>query len=267
MNLKVFLLIPAAVALLAPSRANAYVGFRLNLAVPLYYPAYGYYYPSSGYTQTVAYQAPLRAEGEQVTVAPGPGYVWISGHWSNNAQRWVWIAGHWKLPPSPSAVWVAGHWAQSNGGWIWVNDTWTVGGVAAGPSQPPSAPPAPPTASADAAVQPAAPAAQPPPPSVAPSPSTPPPPVTDMAEGTLVDQEPPAPRRRYVPACPCPDYVWVRRILGLARGLVFNRQDTIPAGPSTAQLGSRAAGPAAPTVGHGAPAAGTRIRGSLPWVP
>jgi|GEM_PF-645002 hypothetical protein len=210
MNSKALFLVPAALALFAPARAQAYVGFRLNLAVPLYYPAYGYYYPSSGYTQSVAYEAPLRAEGEQVTVAPGPGYVWIAGHWSNSAQRWVWLAGHWELPPSPSAMWVAGHWAQSNGGWVWVNDTWTIGGASAAQSQTPPAPPAPPANAPDAAAQTAAPAPQQPPaPAVAPSPSTPPPPVSDMTEGTVVDQEPPAPVVEYVPACPYPDYVWI----------------------------------------------------------
>ncbi|MFZ1055774.1 MAG: hypothetical protein WAN79_08890 [Opitutaceae bacterium] len=209
MNSKALLLIPASLALLAPSRANAYVGFRLNLAVPLYYPAYGYYYPSAGYTQTVAYQAPLRAEGEQVTVAPGPGYVWIAGHWAHSTDRWVWLAGHWELPPSPSAVWVAGHWAQGNGGWVWINDTWAVGGMPS--SQPPGPPPTPPSApagSAAASAQPPVPQAQMAPAGV-PVPSTAAPQAPEMADGMVVNEEPPAPIVEYVPACPYPDYVWI----------------------------------------------------------
>ncbi len=203
MNTKVLLLIPAALAFFAPSRADAYVGFRLNLAVPLFYPSYGYYYPQPVYAHPVAYSAPLRAEGEQITPAPGPGYVWIAGHWSNNAQRWVWLAGHWELPPSPSAVWVAGHWAQANGGWLWINDTWTVGGAAA-----PDAPPLAPSSPAVGPAQPPAPPAQPPGTAVVPVPSTPPP-APEMADGTVVENEPPAPVAEYVPVSPYPDYVWI----------------------------------------------------------
>ena len=54
-----------------------------------------------------------------VVPAPGPGYVWVPGHydWVNGA--WVWVEGGWMLPPRPHAVWVAprvdfrlhpGHW-------------------------------------------------------------------------------------------------------------------------------------------------------------
>ena len=199
MNSKVLLLVPAALAFLAPARANAYVGFRLNLAVPLYYPAPAYYYPSEGYANAGTYGTPLRAEGEQVTPSPGPSYVWISGHWANSAQRWVWVAGHWELPPSPSAVWVGGHWAQSNGGWVWVNDTWTVGNPSAAESQ---TPPAPPSGPPGVSAQPAAPQA-------VPSPSTPPPPAPVMADGVVVDQEPPAPIAEVIPVNPYPDYVWL----------------------------------------------------------
>lgn len=204
MNSKVLFLIPAALAFLTPSKADAYVGFRLNLAVPLFFPAYGYYYPAAGYTRNVAYSAPLSAEGEQVTVAPGPGYVWIAGHWSNSAQRWVWVAGHWELPPSPSALWVAGHWVQANGGWIWANDTWTVGN----PAQP-QTPPSPPAAPASSSAQPPGLPPQAPEPAFAPSPSTPPPPAPEMEEGTIVNDAPPPPVAEYVPASPYPDYLWI----------------------------------------------------------
>ena len=104
MNAKSLFLIPAALALGAPAPANAYVGFRLNLAVPLFYPAPGYYYPAPAYTQRVVYgNQPAQVVGEQVTPAPGAGYVWMAGHWNNVSQRWVWVPGHWELPPSPSA--------------------------------------------------------------------------------------------------------------------------------------------------------------------
>jgi len=39
MNSKTLLTVPAAIALGAPTNANAYVGFGIRMAVPLYYPA------------------------------------------------------------------------------------------------------------------------------------------------------------------------------------------------------------------------------------
>jgi hypothetical protein len=141
MNFKSLLIVPAALALCAPKPAEAYASFRLGFGFPLIFPI-GYYSAPVGYTRTVVYDsAPRQAVGEQVTVAPGPGYVWMAGHWSNVSQRWVWIAGHWEMPPSPSAVWTGGHWVQGNGGWVWVDGAWTIGAAATQlPRPPPGAP-------------------------------------------------------------------------------------------------------------------------------
>ena len=136
MNAKSLLLIPAAIALGAPSHAYAYIGFGLNLSLPLYFPL-------AGRPATVVYQAPPQPVAEQVTPAPGPGYVWMSGHWSFYGQKWVWVAGHWELPPSPSAIWVGGHWVQGNSGWVWVDGAWTVGAPPSAPQGPPAPPGAP----------------------------------------------------------------------------------------------------------------------------
>jgi hypothetical protein len=200
MNYKTLLLIPAALALSAT--ADAYVGFRLNLAVPipLFYPATGYYYPAPVYTQTVAYEGTSGTRAEVVTPAPGPGYVWMAGHWNNVANRWVWAAGHWEMPPSPSASWVAGHWVQGSSGWNWVDGAWTIGAQAAQPPSPPVAP----GAAVNSEPQPMPPTA-----AVVPSPSTPPPLAPEIAEGTVVESDPPAPIVEYVPTAPYPDYVWL----------------------------------------------------------
>src|ERR1035438_2861143 len=89
---KSLVLIPAVIAVIAlgAPRADAYIGFRLNLAVPLYYP-------TSGSPTTAVYQAPPAPVAEQVTTAPGPGYVWLAGHWSFYAQSWAWMAGHLEI--------------------------------------------------------------------------------------------------------------------------------------------------------------------------
>lgn len=209
MNIKSLLIVPAAVLSLgAPKAANAYVGLGLNLSIPLFYPA-PYYSTPVTYSRTVVYDAPARSVGEQVTTAPGPGYVWMAGHWSNVSQRWVWVAGHWELPPSPSATWTGGHWVQGNGGWVWVDGAWTVGNPA---TQPQSGPPVPPGTQAPQ-VQPTA---------AVPAPSTPAPPSPDMADGIEVADQPPAPIVEYVPASPYPDYVWLGGYWGWRGGWYWN---------------------------------------------
>ena len=39
------------------------------------------------------------------TVAPGVGYVWISGYWDWQYSDWVWISGHWERR-RPNVYWV-----------------------------------------------------------------------------------------------------------------------------------------------------------------
>jgi hypothetical protein len=198
MNYKTLLLLPAALALGA--HANAWVGVRLNFAVPLplYYPSTGYYYSAPTYVQPVTYQGNPGTPQEQVTPAPGPGYVWLAGHWTNVSQRWVWVAGHWEMPPSPSATWVAGHWVQGPGGWVWADGRWSVDASAVQPQGPPVPPSAPANQAAPANAA-----------AAVPAPSTPAPQVPEMADGTVVDYDPPAPIAEYVPLAPYPDYVWV----------------------------------------------------------
>lgn len=205
MNAKPLLLLPAAFALGAPTHADAYVSFGLNLSVPLFYP-------TTGRPAAVVYQAPPGPVAEQVTPAPGPGYVWMSGHWSFYDRRWVWVAGHWELPPSPSAVWIAGHWVQGNSGWVWVDGAWTVG-------SPPAAPGAAPAAPSPQAPPPVPPL--PPTSAVVPSPSAPPP-VPEMEDGTVVGDEPPAPIVEYVPVSPYPGYVWIGGFWGWRGGWYWN---------------------------------------------
>lgn len=221
MNYKtLLLLLPAALALGAPAPASAYVGFRLNLAVPLplFYPAAGYYYTAPAYARPVVYEGTPGTPQERVTPAPGPGYVWMAGHWNNVAQRWVWVAGHWEMPPSPSAVWVAGHWMQGASGWVWADGTWTVGASAAASQNPPMPPGAPGAAAPQAATEP-----PPVPPNAAlPAPSTPAPMTPEMNDGTVVNDEPPAPIAEYVPAAPYPDYVWVGGFWGWNGAWVWN---------------------------------------------
>jgi hypothetical protein len=79
--------------------------------------------------QPVVVQQPPVAppvQTEVVPVAPGPGYVWIPGHWAWRGPRrgYVWIPGVYAIPAQPSYVWAPAHWAQRPGGWVWIEGHW-----------------------------------------------------------------------------------------------------------------------------------------------
>jgi hypothetical protein len=61
---------------------------------------------------------------EQVTVAPGPEYVWVSGYWRWHHHSWEWIRGHWAFPPRRGAIWVEGHWDHRGDRIIWIDAYW-----------------------------------------------------------------------------------------------------------------------------------------------
>src|SRR5471032_418985 len=50
-------------------------------------------------------------------VAPGPGYVWVSGYHTWNGSAYVWAPGRWDRPPRARAVWVPAQWARDRHGW------------------------------------------------------------------------------------------------------------------------------------------------------
>jgi hypothetical protein len=140
----------------------------------------------------------------------------MAGHWNNVSQRWVWVAGHWEMPPSPSASWVGGHWVQGSSGWVWVDGTWTIGASSAQAQTPP----VPPGAPMNGAPQ--APSESPPAPPAAVAVPSSPAPAPEMADGTVVDYDPPAPIAEYVPAAPYPDYVWLAGFWGWNGGWVWH---------------------------------------------
>ncbi|MBW8878570.1 MAG: YXWGXW repeat-containing protein [Acidobacteria bacterium] len=45
---------------------------------------------------------------EVVVVRPGPGFVWVRGHWDwvGGPRGYVWIPGAWMHPPRSHAVWI-----------------------------------------------------------------------------------------------------------------------------------------------------------------
>jgi hypothetical protein len=64
----------------------------------------------------VVYTAPPVAQVEYIGVAPVPGYIWINGFWSWQANRHVWRGGHWAAP-RPGHHWVPHAWSREGQGW------------------------------------------------------------------------------------------------------------------------------------------------------
>jgi len=71
----------------------------------------------------VATEAPPPPREEVVPVAPGPGYVWVRGHWAWR-DRWVWAPGHWEQRRA-GRDFIPGHWQQRrDGSWFYVEGHW-----------------------------------------------------------------------------------------------------------------------------------------------
>ena len=227
MNAKTLLLLPAAFALAIPADAYSSFRFGLNLALPL-----PLYYSAPVYARTPAYQGPT-APAEQVTVAPGPGYVWMSGHWSSVNHAWVWVGGHWEMPPSPSALWVGGHWVRGASGWIWVDGAWSAGTPPAPPQTPATAPNArSPLCAAHRGLRAVHACAR-----------------GRYDRGADVPYDPPAPVVEYVPPYPYPDAVWIGGYWGWRGSWVLERRPFWPAPVSGSRLGFGGMGARGPWLG------------------
>ena len=73
--------------------------------------------------EVVVDEAPPAPIVETVTVAPGPGFVWIGGNWVWRG-HWAWEGGRWAHPPRPGAVWVAHRYEYRNGVHVFVRGGW-----------------------------------------------------------------------------------------------------------------------------------------------
>jgi len=82
--------------------ASTHVGISFRIGVP---------------APIVVREAPPRRVVETVVASPGPGFVWVAGHYTWDNGRWVWVSGAWVNPPQPSTVWVEGHWDASSQSW------------------------------------------------------------------------------------------------------------------------------------------------------
>jgi hypothetical protein len=74
--------------------------------------------------EVVVKVAPPHPVLETRVVAPGPGYVWISGYHRWDGAAYVWAPGRWELPPHPHQHWVAHRWVHKHGGYVLVEGHW-----------------------------------------------------------------------------------------------------------------------------------------------
>ena len=69
-------------------------------------------------------RAPPAAYNEVVTVAPGPGYVWVGGYYGWSGRDYLWNRGYWSLPARGYTTWNPGYWHRHDRGHYWVPGQW-----------------------------------------------------------------------------------------------------------------------------------------------
>jgi hypothetical protein len=58
-------------------------------------------------------------------MAPGPGFVWVDGHWGRRSGNWAWVDSGWRRPPRRGARWTSGRWSpQPSGVYAWRDGRW-----------------------------------------------------------------------------------------------------------------------------------------------
>ena len=70
--------------------------------------------------------APPPPQVEVRPAPPGPGHVWIAGHWAWRHRRHFWVPGHWEMAPAPGYVWEPARWVNEGGHWVFFEGHWRV---------------------------------------------------------------------------------------------------------------------------------------------
>lgn len=166
-------LVGAAFATAGLCCAGTHVGIGFSIGVP---------------PPVIVHRAPPPRVVEQVVVTPGPGYVWVPGHYTYSGGQWVWLSGAWMQPPRPDARWADGSWNPQTQ--QWVDAHWEIPAPATVVTTPP------------------------PPPVVITSPA----PVVAQTPQVVVAEPPPPPVQEVLVASPGPGYIWVAGYWGWENG-------------------------------------------------
>ena len=67
---------------------------------------------------------PPVARVEVIPVAPGRGFVWISGYWGWRNADFEWFPGRWERPIEGRREWVPHRWAHDRNGWYLIEGHW-----------------------------------------------------------------------------------------------------------------------------------------------
>ena len=103
----------------APFAARAGVDIGINLGGP----------------EIIVRSQPPPEPVEAVPMSPGPGYIWIRGHWAWRHERWDFVGGRWDRVAQPGRAWMPGQWVARGNGWVWVEGHYVA--QAAPPPPPP----------------------------------------------------------------------------------------------------------------------------------
>ena len=89
-----------------------------------------------GGPEVVVRSQPPPERVEVVPMSPGPGYIWIRGHWAWHHERWEWFPGRWDRMAQPGYTWIPGQWVARGNGWVWIEGHYaTVVAQPPGPGQ------------------------------------------------------------------------------------------------------------------------------------
>jgi hypothetical protein len=75
------------------------------------------------HASTVVAVAPPQIIIERHAPPPGPGVIWIGGHWKWVGHRYVWVSGRY-ITARPGFRYVAPVWVPAPGGWRLVPGHW-----------------------------------------------------------------------------------------------------------------------------------------------
>ena len=86
----------------------------------------GYGAPGPGTPDGPVQAAPPPLQAEVMTVAPAPGWFWITGFWTWHSGRHLWVGGRWEAPRR-GYNWVPHRWESHGRGWREAPGRWDRG--------------------------------------------------------------------------------------------------------------------------------------------
>lgn len=70
------------------------------------------------------HRAPPPPRTEVIIRSPGPGHVWVAGHWLWRRDDYAWEPGVWVAVRAGAREYVPGQWRHDRYGWYWIEGRW-----------------------------------------------------------------------------------------------------------------------------------------------